>query len=380
MMRKVAIVLALASTAIAAPALARDKSWYVGVEGGAMIVEDIDYDIRGATAAASGTGTVDHNYGFDVDGVVGYDFGGFRLETEVGYRRATVDGYSSTTTTPRFNAAGARADAAAGNYDVAGGRSSALSFMLNGLLDFGEDDAIQGFVGGGVGVARVAVNYGLNTRRDFVDDSDTVFAWQALAGIRAPLTENIDATLKYRFFNAENVKLVDVANRTLDGRFRSHSVLGGLTYNFGSPTPPPPPPAPPEPAPVPPPPAPVPVPEAVPCSPGPFIVFFEWNKSDITPEAASILDNAVTQYQSCGSAQVQLAGYTDTSGAASYNQGLSQRRADSVKAYMSSRSIPDSVITTSAFGETNLRVQTADGVREVQNRRVEITYGQGAGQ
>jgi outer membrane protein OmpA-like peptidoglycan-associated protein len=88
----------------------------------------------------------------------------------------------------------------------------------------------------------------------------------------------------------------------------------------------------------------------------------------------------VTQYQSCGSAQVQLAGYTDTSGAASYNQGLSQRRADSVKAYMTSRSIPDSVITTSAFGETNLRVQTADGVREVQNRRVEITYGQGAGQ
>jgi outer membrane protein OmpA-like peptidoglycan-associated protein len=116
------------------------------------------------------------------------------------------------------------------------------------------------------------------------------------------------------------------------------------------------------------------------CPPGPFIVFFEWNKSDITPEAASILDNAVTQYQSCGNAQVQLAGYTDTSGTTTYNQGLSQRRADAVKAYMASRSIPDSVITTSAFGETNLRVQTADGVREVQNRRVEITYGQGSGQ
>jgi outer membrane protein OmpA-like peptidoglycan-associated protein/opacity protein-like surface antigen len=380
MMRKVAIVLALASTALAAPAFARDKSWYVGAEGGAMIVEDIDYDIRGATAALSGTGTVDHKYGFDVDGVVGYDFGGFRLETEVGYRRASVDGYSSTTTTPRFTSAGVRNDAAAGNYGGAGGRSSALSFMLNGLLDFGDDDAIQGFVGGGVGVARVKATYRLNNARSFLNDSDTVFAWQALAGIRAPLTDHVDATLKYRFFNAENVKLVDVTNRTLDGRFRSHSVLGGLTYNFGSPTPPPPPPPPPAPVEAPPPPPPAPVPEAAPCSPGPFIVFFEWNKSDITPEAASILDNAVTQYQSCGSAQVQLAGYTDTSGSSSYNQGLSQRRADSVKAYMTSRSIPDSVITTSAFGETNLRVQTADGVREVQNRRVEITYGQGAGQ
>lgn len=362
MMRKIAVVLALASTALATPALARDKSWYVGIEGGAMIVEDIDYDVANLNNAAS----VDHDYGYDVDGVVGYDFGGFRLETEVGYRRATVDGYQSSTTTPFFNGAGARGNAAAGTYNNAGGSTSALSFMLNGLLDFGDDDGIQGFVGGGVGVARVKANYALNNNGNFLDDSDTVFAWQGLAGIRAPLTDHLDATLKYRFFNADNVKLVDVSNRTFDGRFRSHSILGGVTYNFGSPTPPPPPP-PPEPAPV------------VQCQPGPFIVFFEWNKSDITPEAASILDNAVTQYQSCGNAQVMLAGYTDTSGSPKYNVGLSQRRADSVKAYMVSRSIPDGVISTEAFGETNLRVQTADGVREVQNRRVEITYGPGAG-
>ena len=71
-MRKLAVVLALASTAIATPALARDKSWYVGVEGGGMIVEDIDYDI----GAANNAGSVDHDYGYDVDGVMGYDFGG----------------------------------------------------------------------------------------------------------------------------------------------------------------------------------------------------------------------------------------------------------------------------------------------------------------
>jgi outer membrane protein OmpA-like peptidoglycan-associated protein len=340
-----------------------------------MIVEDIDYDI----GTLNNAGTVDHDYGYDVDGKIGYDFGGFRLETEVGYRSATVDGYSSTTTTPFITRAGGRGNAVGGNYPLAGGKTSALSFMLNGLLDFGDDDGIQGFVGGGVGVARVKANYSLNVRQDFLDDSDTVFAWQGLAGIRAPLTDHLDATLKYRFFNAENVKLVgNLNNLPYEGRFRSHSILGGVTYNFGSPTPPPPPPPPPAPPPPPPPPAePAPV---VTCQPGPFIVFFEWNKSDITPEAASILDNAVTQYQSCGNAQVQLAGYTDTSGTTTYNQGLSQRRADAVKAYMASRSIPDSVITTSAFGETNLRVQTADGVREVQNRRVEITYGQGSGQ
>ncbi len=362
MMRKIAIVLALASTALASPALARDKSWYVGIEGGGMIVEDIDYDVVGTNR--TGVASVDHDYGYDVDAVMGYDFGGFRLETEVGYRRATVDGFSSTTLTNTGIGAGT---VAAGNYDYAGGSTSALSFMLNGLLDFGADDGIQGFVGGGVGVARVKANYALTNRANFLDDSDTVFAWQALAGIRAPLTDHIDATLKYRFFNAENVKLVDVANNTFDGRFRSHSILGGVAYNFGEPAAPPPPP---------------PAPEPVVCSPGPFIVFFEWDKSDITPEAASILDNAITQYQSCGNARVMVAGFTDTSGTPRYNQGLSQRRADAVKAYMTSRSIPDGSITTEAFGEQRdkLRVQTADGVREVQNRRVEITYGPGAGQ
>ena len=74
-----------------------------------------------------------------------------------------------------------------------------------------------------------------------------------------------------------------------------------------------------------------------------------------------------------------LAGHADKSGSASYNVGLSQRRADSVKAYLASKGIPDGVMTTEAFGESRPRVETADGVREVQNRRVEITYGPGAG-
>ncbi len=230
-MRKLAVVMALASTALATPALARDDSWYVGVEGGAMIVEDIDFDIRTAAGVTTtNAATVDHNYGWDVDGVIGYDFGMFRAEAEVGYRQANVDGYRSTVTTPTYGTTGALGSTAAGNFDYAGGRTSALSFMVNGLLDFGDDDGVQGFVGGGVGVARIkADNYALNRRGAFLDDSDTVFAWQALAGVRAPLGENLDATLKYRFFNADDVRLVDVTGRTLDGRFRSHSLLGGIT-------------------------------------------------------------------------------------------------------------------------------------------------------
>src|SRR3546814_8179344 len=65
-------------------------------------------------------------------------------------------------------------------------------------------------------------------------------------------------------------------------------------------------------------------------------------------------------------ANVMLAGHADKSGAASYNVGLSQRRADAVRAYMTSKGIPDGVISTEAFGERAPRVETADGVRELQ--------------
>ena len=49
------------------------------------------------------------------------------------------------------------------------------------------------------------------------------------------------------------------------------------------------------------------------------------------------------------------------------------------RAYLEGKGIPTGVISTQAFGESAPRVETADGVRELQNRRVEITYGPGSG-
>jgi outer membrane protein OmpA-like peptidoglycan-associated protein len=108
-------------------------------------------------------------------------------------------------------------------------------------------------------------------------------------------------------------------------------------------------------------------------------VFFDFDKSDITAEAATILDNAIAAYANCGAASVMLAGHTDRAGTVKYNIGLSERRNAAVRRYLTSRGIPDSRITSEAFGESRPRVPTADGVREPQNRRVEITYGPGSG-
>jgi OOP family OmpA-OmpF porin len=369
-MRKLALIAVLASTAMASPALARDKAWYIGADFGPMLVENMSFNIAGRQDQA----TVRYRAGFDGDVNIGYDFGAFRMEAEVGYREARLRQYSALGTTPN----GTAAAYGAGNRQGFG-RTNALSFMVNGLLDFGPDDGVQGFVGGGVGVARVKFrNLNFFSNFPFLSDSDTNFAYQGLAGVRAPLTDNVDVSLKYRFFNSAHIDVVNIGNQSIRTRFRSHSILGGLTMNFGEPAAPPPPPV----VDVPPPPpvveAPPPPPARV-CTPGPYVVFFEWNKSDITSDASSVLDNAVTAYGDCGQAQVMLAGYTDTSGTPKYNLGLSQRRADAVAGYLTSKGIPAGVISTKAFGESNLRVQTADGVRELQNRRVEITYGPGSG-
>jgi OOP family OmpA-OmpF porin len=384
-MRKLVIGMAMASTAIASPALARDGAWYVELDGGPMIVEDIDFDLPGANNAV----VVDHQTGYDFGGLVGYDFGWLRLEAEGSYRAADIGqiqvGTAGIPAGPVINPL----SLVTGRTLNSGGDASVLSFMVNALADFGPDDGLQGFVGGGAGVARTKYN-GLTVQTSgpgFLDDSDSGFAWQVLAGVRAPLTDSIDVGLKYRFFNADGLDFVDNAGRDINGGWRSHSLLGTVAFNFGMapapmqtcwdgtqlpmdatcparPVPPPPPPPP---------------PPVVQCNKGPYIVFFEWDKSDITPEAATILNNAASAYANCGSAAVMLAGHADRSGSSQYNVGLSQRRANAVRSYMTARGIPDSRISSEAFGESMPRVPTADGVRELQNRRVEITYGPGSG-
>ncbi|MDE2595770.1 MAG: OmpA family protein [Sphingomonadales bacterium] len=360
-MRKLVIGLALASTAMATPALARDKSWYVEGDAGGVIVENI-FNITGS----NNNGTLDTKPGYDFGGIVGYDFGAFRLEAEASYRRAEEKKYTAGATTV--------GDA------LVGGGAEALSFMGNALLDFGPDDGLQGFVGAGAGVGRVK-NAVLLTKPNTTDlvDSDTGFAWQALAGVRMPISDHIDFGLKYRYYQQNHNDLVNNAGKNVRTRFRSHSLLGTLTYNFGGapapapePVAPPPPPPPPVVAPVAPPPAPI-------CNKGPYIVFFDWDKSDITPEAASILDSAVSAYGNCANVPIMLAGYADRSGTPRYNQGLSERRNTSVRGYLTSHGVADGAITSQGFGENNNRVPTADGVRELQNRRVEITYGPGSG-
>src|SRR3546814_20041639 len=138
-MRKLAVAVALASTALASPALARDNSWYVGVGGGVMLVEDMDLDI----GSIDNAGTVEHVKGYDFEGTVGYDFGAFRAEVEVGYRDTAIK--EGRSVAPGFPSQDNGTGGCVGPKPLTGD-SRATRFMVHGFVYFGDVDRLQGYV------------------------------------------------------------------------------------------------------------------------------------------------------------------------------------------------------------------------------------------
>ena len=123
----------------------------------------------------------------------------------------------------------------------------------------------------------------------------------------------------------------------------------------------------------------VPPPVVAPVSePKSYLVFFDFNKSDLTPQAVSIVDTAAANAGPAKATKLEVTGHTDTVGSDAYNMRLSRRRAESVAAELEKKGIPSSEIEIVAKGKRDLLVPTADGVKEPQNRRVQIVYENGA--
>jgi len=374
-----------AAILIAAPAQADGP--YIGIEGGVSLKDKVTVDVRPAGEGASNdftrAATARTKMGIDGDVILGYDFGAIRLEAEGGYKN---NKYRSLTV-QNAGILPAGSTVPVGTVVDNERDLEIWSGMVNALFEFGPDDGLRIYGGGGAGVARLELPVVVGGVGTLMNDKQTDFAWQLIGGVRFPVTQNIDLGVKYRYFNVNDFRLRGANGNDLSADYSAHSVLASLIVNFGGrsePVPAPvaaPPPPPPVTAPPPPPPvaaAPPPPPRPA-CNTGPFIVFFDFDRSDVSPEAANILNNAATAYANCGTARVMLAGHTDTSGSAQYNQGLAERRNASVQSYLGGRGVSAGQIMTQAFGESQPRVPTADGVREPQNRRVEVTYGPGSG-
>jgi iron complex outermembrane receptor protein len=114
------------------------------------------------------------------------------------------------------------------------------------------------------------------------------------------------------------------------------------------------------------------------AAPKSYMVFFDFNKSDLTPQAVEIVDTAAKNAGPAKVTQLTVTGHTDTVGSDAYNMRLSKRRAESVAAELEKQGIASSEIEIVAKGKRDLLVPTKDGVREPQNRRVQIVYDNGA--
>ena len=124
-----------------------------------------------------------------------------------------------------------------------------------------------------------------------------------------------------------------------------------------------------------PPPSPVATAPPPPPPPAPvYLVFFDWNSAVVAPGGREIIGQAANAYRAGSPVTLQVTGFTDTSGSADFNQRLSVRRANAVAAVLAQDGVPPGSMVVTGRGENDLRVPTPDGVREPQNRRVEIVF------
>lgn len=105
-----------------------------------------------------------------------------------------------------------------------------------------------------------------------------------------------------------------------------------------------------------------------------FVVYFDFNKADITPAAVKILDQVAKEQGAIKPTEIYVAGHTDTMGTSEFNKNLSVKRAKAVGAQLAKRNVSSKILDVKSFGELKLAVPTPDNTKEQGNRRVEIHF------
>ena len=315
--------LATAAVLVALPVVSQAQSlqypgFYIGAEGGGT------WMFQTSTGTPLGGGTIYPDIGWAAGGMIGYDFVGPRVELEGIYRRNT-------------------ATVGAGPFNSFGAAKDDTAIMANILYDFNAGGTIVPYIGAGAGIAFVRTS-----ALGFSSDT-TQFAYQAILGVGYNIDPMFRVNLDARYYGTTSPNFISntYSNNNI-------SLMASLQVRFGAPTVAPPPPAPP------------------PAQTNSFMVFFDWDRSNLSQQALATIGQAANAYKTKGSARVVATGHADRSGPENYNMALSLRRANAVKDALVQNGVPATAISVVGKGESQPLVPTADGVREPQNRRVEI--------
>ncbi len=345
----------VAALALAGPAAASDATgWYLGLGAG--------WDHLGQAKELFTPGS--HVIKQDTDdsalvvGSVGYRFADrVRLEVEIGWDRhdATGDTFGSGVPAGTTN----------------GGRLTAYSAMFNAAYDVPLTKRWAWEVGAGFGVGRADADLSATTPGPFtvttVTGKHAGYEWQFMTGPTFSINDNLDLSLEYRYRSLSVTKAYGTGFVAFSPQLKNlneQALMVGVRWYLDHPAPPPPVMAPP-----PPPPPPVVKPVTT------YIVFFDFNKSNLTTEAESVVSEAVKTAKANGMVKVMITGHTDTVGSDTYNMALSVRRAQSVKDAMVSQGMGGDTISIEGKGFHDPLVATGPGVREPQNRRAVIDLG-----
>ena len=327
---------------------------YVSLGAGVNFLQDetLGTMVLAGVPTSRFSGKTSFNPGFVGVAGLGWGFGnGIRAEIEGNYRSNTVNHFPNAT--------------------ASGGTEQKYGAMVNLLYDFDLGLPITPYLGVGVGEQTVdwrngqisAPNTFVRLQHPFLD-----VAYQGILGASYNLPiPGLALTAEYRFLAHPDHIVVygqyfaPGQDKPAEAHFNdeyNHSLLFGLRYAFNA--------APPAIIPS----APLATPAPAPART--YLVFFDWDRADLTDRARQIIAEAAQASTRVQVTRIEVDGYTDRSGTVAYNQGLSVRRAQTVSAELVRLGVPREAITIQGFGESHPLVPTADGVREPQNRRVEI--------
>ena len=393
----------LASSMMAVPLVAAAQpvdGLYIGGGVGANIMNNQtlkSLTIPGALLPATGgvislqggrrNGQIPMNAGFTGEGSIGWGFGKL---TPYGGPRVELEGTASNNS---FGSGGFNGgtfgifNTPVGLFRATGQENKAGGF-LNALWDFDLGVPwVYPYLGVGAGgmwsiwSARFTNQLGPAAALQVpsvtslsVNNTQGSFAYQAILGASFPIPQvpGLSVTTDFRFIglagqrnysaHAQGVSNTGTFVPNLPAVIGTsnnfnYTFLLGARYAFNV-------------APPPPPPAPVVAPAPAPARSS--LVFFDWDKYNLTDRARQIIAEAAQNSTRVQYTRIEVNGYTDTSGSARYNQGLSVRRAEAVAAELVKDGVPRNAISIQGFGETHLLVPTGPNVREPQNRRVEI--------
>ncbi|HYC13559.1 MAG TPA: OmpA family protein, partial [Stellaceae bacterium] len=331
------------------------RGWYVGPEGGWSMLADPKFTDFGTNF------TFTPKEGYLFGGAVGYDFGRVRIEGEIVYRDHGLRSVGFSNVPPI--AQSALGIPASGSAPL-GGDISSMGFMGNVIYDIFPHSTITPYIGVGIGGADLHLNDVRIRSVQFANGGSLQFAYQAIAGVKVAIGSSWSASIDYRYFATTDGAFSDPLGNQFKVPYATQNVMAGVAYHFGAPR-------------APPPPA---VPAAVPAPPPPpllqplklFLVFFEFDRANLTEDGAAVVADAATAFKAGRGARLMVTGYTDLAGSQQYNLDLSKRRAETVRAALIRDGVAGEAITVAWRGKENPRVPTADGVREPRNRRVEI--------